>query len=60
MAAADRAFLSEVFRTAPAEMASAPAGGALEAFHRDLIRNHLERDLRSTRVLKDVAREMRG
>jgi hypothetical protein len=33
---------------------------ALESFHRDLIRDHLERDLRSTRVLKDVAREMRG
>ena len=49
-----------MFRTAPAEMGTAPEGGALEGFHRDLIRSHLERDLRSVRVLKDVAREMRG
>ena len=38
-----------------------PAGRAvLEAFHRELIRGHLERDLRSHRVLRDVSREMRG
>ncbi len=28
----------------------------LEAFHQDLIERHLERDLRSYRVLTDVAR----
>jgi hypothetical protein len=33
---------------------------ALEAFHRDLIRTHLERDLHSHRVMRDVAREIRG
>ena len=32
----------------------------LEAFHRELIRGHLERDLHSHRVLRDVSREMRG
>jgi hypothetical protein len=30
----------------------------LETFHEDLISNHLERRLRSHRVLKDVAREV--
>jgi DNA repair protein RecO (recombination protein O) len=60
VSADDRSFLAEVFRTAPAAVAGAPVDAALESFHRDLIRDHLERDLRSTRVLKDVAREMRG
>ena len=33
---------------------------ALEAFHRDLISRHLERDLRSHRVLRDAASGARG
>ena len=56
---AARELLREVFRRPPAEM-KAGDGAALEAFHRDLIRGHLERDLRSHRVLRDVSREMRG
>lgn len=57
-----RSLLREVFRRPPAGVAPAIASdaAALEAFHRDLIRGHLERDLHSHRVLRDVTREMRG
>jgi len=34
------------------------AAQALEAFHRDLVAAHLERDLRAPRVIRDVAREI--
>lgn len=57
---ADHDFLREAFARPPAGVTRKPSAGALEAFHRDLIRTHLERDLRSPRVLRDVAREMRG
>jgi recombinational DNA repair protein (RecF pathway) len=56
--AADRAFLREVFHRPPAQVEGSLPDDVLEAFHRDLIRSHLERDLRSLRVLKDVAREV--
>ena len=53
--------LREVFRTPPAGVTTMPGDAVvLEAFHRELIRGHLERDLRSHRVLRDVSREMRG
>jgi DNA repair protein RecO (recombination protein O) len=55
---AARTFLQEIFRRAPADM-NGPypkEAKALEAFHHDLIASHLERDLRSERVLRDVAR----
>lgn len=57
--AAARAFLREAFRRAPAALAGPfPAEAAvLEPFHQDLIAHHLERALKSQRVLKDVARE---
>jgi DNA repair protein RecO (recombination protein O) len=57
-----RDVLRDVFRRAPADLALAlPADAtALESFHRDLIQRHLERDLHSHRVLRDVSREMRG
>jgi DNA repair protein RecO (recombination protein O) len=58
--APDHDFLREAFARPPAGVARRPATAALEAFHRDLIRTHLERDLHSHRVLRDVAREMRG
>ncbi len=58
--ALDHDFLREAFARAPAAVARRPSGAPLEAFHRDLIRAHLERDLHSHRVLRDVAREMRG
>jgi DNA repair protein RecO (recombination protein O) len=59
LAPAARELLREMFRRPPAEIAVGD-GSALEGFHRDLIRGHLERDLRSHRVLRDVSREMRG
>jgi hypothetical protein len=47
-----------MFRTAPAALeAAAPSELApLEAFHHGLIGRHLERDLRSFRVLADLQR----
>ncbi len=56
---AARAFLEETFRRPPAGMKGRQASEAmtLELFHQDLIANHLERSLRSHRVIKDVARE---
>jgi len=55
-----RAFLAAVFRRPPAEIPAAPAESAvLEPFHRDLISRHLERDLRSHRVLRDAAEARR-
>jgi DNA repair protein RecO (recombination protein O) len=52
-----RAFLADVFKNPPAAVtAQLPAGSGLESFHQSLIEAHLERDLRSLRVLKDVAR----
>jgi DNA repair protein RecO (recombination protein O) len=56
-----RGFLSEAFRRPPEGMPrTAPGGGAaLEGFHRELIARHLERELRSHRVLEDVFRGMK-
>ena len=58
--APDHDFLREAFARAPTAVTRRPASAALEAFHRDLIRTHLERDLHSHRVMRDVAREIRG
>ena len=55
-----RETLRALFRVAPAALDPAAADAALESFHRDLIRGHLERDLRSHRILRDASREMRG
>ena len=58
-----RALLDEVFRRSPSDLADAgptEALAVLEGFHQDLIARHLERALRSHRVLKDVAREMQA
>lgn len=56
-----RDVLREVFHRPPAGVAALPGDAlVLEAFHRELIRTHLERDLHSHRVLRDVTREMRG
>jgi DNA repair protein RecO (recombination protein O) len=53
-----RDLLADIFRQPPVAMKSirAAESGPLESFHQELIVNHLERDLRSYRVLKDVAR----
>lgn len=51
-----RALLHDLFRRPPATVAEAPQAAAdLETFHQDLIGAHLERPLRSRRVLRDVA-----
>jgi len=54
-----RAFLAFVFSKPPeALVGEGPASlPALEAFHRELISEHLERDLRAPRVIRDVRRE---
>jgi DNA repair protein RecO (recombination protein O) len=56
-----RGFLAALFRRPPGEIPEMPAeASALEGFHRDLISRHLERDLRSHRVLRDAAAGARG
>jgi DNA repair protein RecO (recombination protein O) len=56
---ASRRLLDAIFKTAPAslEAPSLPALRPLEPFHHELISRHLERDLRSFRVLSDLQRE---
>jgi hypothetical protein len=50
--------LDDLFRRPPDGLGEAgPEARALEAFHRDLIAAHLERDLRSPRVIREVGRE---
>ncbi len=52
-----RGFLEGVFARPPAAVETTPPEcRVLESFHQDLIRRHLERDLRSVRVLQDVRR----
>ena len=57
---ATRALLVDLLRCAPGDLLAETRGAArsLEAFHRELIVAHLERDLRSHRVLHEVAREV--
>jgi DNA repair protein RecO (recombination protein O) len=54
-----RAFLAKIFREPPSALAGAADTHvrAVEAFHRELIAGHLERDLRSPRVIREVTRE---
>ena len=61
LSASARAFVGELLRRPPASFKEPSTGDAapLEAFHHDLICRHLERDLRSYRVMTDVARGMR-
>jgi DNA repair protein RecO (recombination protein O) len=50
-------FLEHVFGVAPSALEPLPVEAcALEAFHQGLIRRHLERELRSPQVLRDVRR----
>lgn len=62
LSASVRAILEWIFRNPPAAMSAvaAPEVEALESFHQGLIVRHLERDLRSYRVLRDVARGVHG
>jgi DNA repair protein RecO (recombination protein O) len=58
LGALTRSFLMRVWREPPTAFAEAPPeAGALERFHRELIGNHLERELRSHRVIDELARE---
>jgi DNA repair protein RecO (recombination protein O) len=59
LSVAIRAFLQRVFRTAPVEMSDTlpDQHSALEAFHERLVSGHLERELRSWRVLRSVNRQ---
>jgi DNA repair protein RecO (recombination protein O) len=54
-----RLLLQLVFTKPPETLAGEPGPGAraLEAFHRDLISAHLERELRAPRVIREVTRE---
>jgi len=56
-----RTFIAGLFRKAPSALSGpAPADAALlGAFHQGLISRHLERDLRSYRVMNEVARGTR-
>lgn len=58
------AFLRGARRTAPRAVATLPAApgvlAELEGVHRALMGRHLERELRSTRVLRDLRREPRS
>jgi DNA repair protein RecO (recombination protein O) len=53
-----RRLLAELFRRPPDGLGDAtPESRAVESFHRDLIAAHLERELRSPRVIREVGRE---
>jgi DNA repair protein RecO (recombination protein O) len=55
---AARRLLAEIFRRPPDGLGEAgPEARTVESFQRDLIAAHLERDLRSPRVIREVARE---
>jgi DNA repair protein RecO (recombination protein O) len=56
-----RSLLSEMFRRAPGDLPREAAGTeALRGFHRMLLERHLERTLRSHRILEDVGREIKA
>jgi DNA repair protein RecO (recombination protein O) len=57
LAAGAREALVRFLRTAPSDLGASlgAADAPLESFHQDLITRHLERPLRSQRVLRDVA-----
>jgi DNA repair protein RecO (recombination protein O) len=55
-----RALLVNVFSHPPSTLkaGAGPHERALESFHRDLVAGHLERDLRSPRVIREATREV--
>jgi DNA repair protein RecO (recombination protein O) len=61
LSAAAAALLAEIFRRPPEWFTgeTGPAARELESFHRDRIGAHLERDLRSPRVIRETRREAR-
>ncbi len=54
---ATRDFLARLFHQAPGALSERVSPAGLEAFHQQLIERHLERDLASLRMLKDLTRE---
>lgn len=54
-----RSLLEDIFSQPPATLraAAGPHVRALESFHKDLVTRHLERDLRSPRVIRQATRE---
>ncbi|MBN2371225.1 MAG: DNA repair protein RecO [Vicinamibacteria bacterium] len=56
LSAESRRFLDQVFREPPSALRSASVPAEIEPFHQELIARHLERDLRSYRVLRDALR----
>ena len=59
LSAAAGSLLAEIFRRPPEAFtgAAGPESRELESFHHDRITAHLERDLRSPRVIRDAKRE---
>lgn len=58
--ASSRLALRQLFTQAPSQSGGIDAAdvGTIECFHQKLITRHLEREVRSYRVLRDVAREL--
>ena len=52
-----RAFLARIFRLAPSALTERDEPAGLGSFHQQLVERHLERDLPSLRMLKDLTRE---
>jgi DNA repair protein RecO (recombination protein O) len=59
LSVAARALLAEIFQRPPDSFtgAAGPESREIESFHRERIAAHLERDLRSPRVIRDTRRE---
>jgi DNA repair protein RecO (recombination protein O) len=51
------AFLARTFKQAPGAMTEREPPSGVDTFHQQLIERHLERDLASLRMLKDLTRE---
>jgi DNA repair protein RecO (recombination protein O) len=52
-----RAFLKRVFKQPPGSLADRTSPPGLDTFHRQLVERHLERDLPSLRMLKELTQE---
>ncbi len=59
LSAAAAGLLADLFHRPPESFTGRPGAecGELESFHRDRVREHLERDLRGPRVIKEARRE---
>ena len=57
LSADTRAFLARLFKQPPAALEERESPAGLASFHQQLVERHLERDLPSLRMLKDLTRE---